>query len=108
MSERKDESVHHRTAKANSSVRSRTHRVVRTKTDDSSVAERKPYRSFNKFNDSRSSKANSSVDYQSKNKEIEKKIDAFFEANKESGLKKLVSASKLMEAGAHIGTLNKF
>jgi hypothetical protein len=36
-------------------------------------------------------------------KQIEEKIDAFFEANKDSGLRKLISAAKLMEVGAHIG-----
>lgn len=40
-------------------------------------------------------------------KAIEEKIDAFFEANKESGLRKLVSAAKLMEVGAHIGLATK-
>ncbi len=39
--------------------------------------------------------------------EIEKKVNAFFDANKEnSNYKKLVSASKLMEASAHIGLPN--
>jgi hypothetical protein len=42
-------------------------------------------------------------DFQLIRESIEKKIDAFFEANKDAGLRKLVSASKLMEAGAHIG-----
>jgi small subunit ribosomal protein S2 len=40
-------------------------------------------------------------------KAIEEKIDAWFEANKESGLRKLISAAKLMEVGAHIGLSTK-
>jgi hypothetical protein len=40
-------------------------------------------------------------------KAIEEKIDAFFEANKDSGLRKLISAAKLMEVGAHIGLATK-
>jgi hypothetical protein len=35
--------------------------------------------------------------------DMEAKVDAFFEMNKESGIRKLVSATKLMEAGAHLG-----
>jgi len=42
-------------------------------------------------------------DFQAIRDSIEAKIDAFFEANKEVGLTKLISASKMMEAGAHIG-----
>jgi small subunit ribosomal protein S2 len=56
----------------------------------------------------RKTHANSSKDFQSVRDAIEKKIDDFFEANKESGLRKLVSASKLMEAGVHIGMSAKF
>ncbi len=52
--------------------------------------------------------ANSSKDFQAVNKNIEAKIDAFFEANKDSGIKKLVSASKLMESGCHIGMSAKW
>lgn len=53
-----------------------------------------------------SKRANSSVKLSSEmvTKTIEAKIDAFFEANKEFGIKKLVSAAKLMEANANIGT----
>lgn len=46
-------------------------------------------------------------DRSAETKVIEDKIDAFFEANKESGLRKLVSAAKLMEVGAHIGLATK-
>jgi small subunit ribosomal protein S2 len=52
--------------------------------------------------------ANSPKTFQSFKEAIEKKIDAFFEANKDSGLHKLVSASKLMEAGSHVGMPIKF
>ena len=38
---------------------------------------------------------------------IEKKVDAFFEANKEFGIKKLVSASKLIESGLQNGMQRK-
>lgn len=41
-------------------------------------------------------------------KSIEAKIDAFFELNKEFNIKKLVSANKLMEVGANIGTPLKY
>ena len=52
-------------------------------------------------------KANSAPkDFQSIKENIEAKINAFFESNKSSGLKKLVSVNKLMEAGAHIGLSN--
>lgn len=40
-------------------------------------------------------------------KNIETKIDAFFEANKEFGIKKLVSTSRLIEIGANVGTYPK-
>jgi small subunit ribosomal protein S2 len=52
--------------------------------------------------------ANSPKTFQTFKEAIEKKIDAFFEANKDSGLHKLVSASKLMEAGVHVGMPVKF
>lgn len=39
---------------------------------------------------------------------IEKKVDAFFEANKEFGIKKLVSASKLIESGLQNGMQRKW
>lgn len=60
-------------------------------------------RGYKKPYDKNRSSANSPKDFQAVKENIEKKIDAFFEANKEMGLRKLVSASKLMEAGAHIG-----
>jgi small subunit ribosomal protein S2 len=47
-------------------------------------------------------------EFQSSRDVIEKKIDAFFEANKDAGIRKLVSATKLMEAGAHIGTYARY
>ena len=58
----------------------------------------------------KSTKANSSpkLSPEEVKKQIEAKIDAFFEANKEFGIKKLVSASKLMEVGANIGTYAKY
>ena len=58
----------------------------------------------------KSTKANSSpkLSPEEVKKQIEAKIDAFFEANKEFGIKKLVSATKLMEVGANIGTYSRF
>ena len=41
-------------------------------------------------------------------KNIEAKIDMFFEANKEFGIRKLISATKLMEVGANIGSQPKY
>lgn len=42
-----------------------------------------------------------------KKEEIQKKVNAFFDANKDNpDYKKLISAEKLMEAGAHIGLAN--
>jgi hypothetical protein len=65
------------------------------------------YRRRNPREDGMSSNDNSSFaakrDRSVETKAIEEKIDAFFEANKESGPRKLISAAKLMEVGAHIG-----
>ncbi len=58
--------------------------------------------------DKKKNDANSSKDFQTINKTIEAKIDAFFETNKDAGIKKLVSASKLMESGCHIGMSAKW
>lgn len=58
-----------------------------------------------KTNNKKSIKANSTPkDYQSIKDSIEAKVNAFFDANQSEDLRKLVSASKLMEAGSHIGT----
>jgi small subunit ribosomal protein S2 len=103
---KKDESVRRTrsAAKAKTVAKSTTHEVVDSKTDNTSVATENK----NKFKRDRKSRANSSKDFQSVKEAIEKKINDFFEANKESGLRKLVSASKLMEAGVHIGMPAKF
>ncbi|WEK83177.1 MAG: 30S ribosomal protein S2 [Mycoplasma sp.] len=55
-------------------------------------------------------KANSSPRMTSEKamKNIEAKIDAFFKANEEFGIKKLVSPAKLMEVNANIGTPAKY
>lgn len=57
-------------------------------------------------NNLRRNKANSSpkLSPEEKMKSMEAKIDAFFEANKEFNIKKLVSASKLMSVNANVGT----
>jgi hypothetical protein len=103
---KKDESVtttKRVTAKARTVAKSTTRKVAASKTEDTSVATEK-----NKFKRDYKSHANSSKDFQSVREAIEKKINDFFEANKDSGLRKLVSASKLMEAGIHIGMPAKF
>ncbi|MDE7434097.1 MAG: hypothetical protein K2M43_03205 [Mycoplasmoidaceae bacterium] len=51
--------------------------------------------------------ANSPRDFQTINKSIQAKIDDFFEANKDSGIKKLISVAKLTESGCHIGMSTK-
>ncbi len=57
-----------------------------------------------KINKPKGQKANSAPrDFQSVKDAIEAKVNAFFEFNQDAGLKKMVSASLLMEAGAHIG-----
>ena len=55
-------------------------------------------------------KANSSKPktHEEVKKSIEAKIDMWFEANKEFNVQKLVSASKLMEINANMGTWGKF
>lgn len=52
--------------------------------------------------------ANSPRDFQSVNKSIQAKIDDFFEANKDSGIRKLISVAKLTESGCHIGMSTKW
>lgn len=70
---------------------------------------KKSTKSFSKKTASgRKDEANSFKDFQTVNKNIEAKIDAFFESNKDAGIKKLVSASKLMESGCHIGMTAKW
>ncbi|MDR2369060.1 MAG: 30S ribosomal protein S2 [Mycoplasmataceae bacterium] len=100
----KDESVRKSrdTVKARTVMRSSYRRMGDSKTDGTSVA------TDNRHRYDKKSHANSSKDFQSVREAIEKKINDFFEANKESGLRKLVSASKLMEAGVHIGMPAKF
>lgn len=56
-------------------------------------------------NKANSSKHTNPVDFK---KEIQTKIDAFFEANKEFGIRKLVSPVKLIEAGASTGCYTKY
>jgi ribosomal protein L44E len=104
----KDESVPktRSTVKAKTATKSSTHKVVDSKTEKTSVvAENKE---TYKFRRDKRTHANSSKDFQSVREAIEKKINDFFEANKDSGLRKLVSASKLMEAGVHIGMPARF
>jgi hypothetical protein len=108
MTDKKVESAEVKTTavKARSTVRKFTRKVVDSKTEGSSpvAADQGETRRFH----DKKSYANSPKDFQAVRDAIEKKINDFFEANKESGLRKLVSASKLMEAGAHIGMPAKF
>lgn len=63
--------------------------------------------SFHRGETSHESSISHKRDRSAETKAIEDKINTFFEANKESGLRKLISAAKLMEVGAHIGLATK-
>jgi hypothetical protein len=108
MTDKKVESAESKrpAVKARSTVRRPVRKVTESKTDGTTpvAADQSETK---KFYDKKSF-ANSPKDFQAIRDAIEKKINDFFEANKESGLRKLVSASKLMEAGAHIGMPAKF
>jgi small subunit ribosomal protein S2 len=95
-----------RTIKVQSTIEDSTQTVVEEKVEGiiPAITEIKE---TPKFHDRKSS-SNSPKDLQTIKDAIEKKINDFFEANKESGLRKLVSASKLMEAGTHVGLPAKY
>jgi hypothetical protein len=105
IKEEKDESVYSKrtTAKTKRIVKSTASKMAARKTEENSVAIEN-----NDFKKEKKPNVNSSKDFQSVREAIEKKINDFFEANKDSGLRKLISASKLMEAGVHIGMPTKF
>ncbi len=89
MTNTKDESVLTKTAKAKTEVK-------KTKKPTKAASENKK------------PNANSSKDFFVTQKSIESKINSFFESNKEAGIRKLISASKLMESGCHIGMSAKW
>jgi hypothetical protein len=104
----KDESAKPVAVKARTYVKRSTHKVFDHKTEPRSSVASDSKEETKPFNREYKPRANSSKDFQSARDAIEKKINDFFEANKESGLRKLVSASKLMEAGVHIGMSAKY
>jgi small subunit ribosomal protein S2 len=108
MTDKKVESAESKrpAVKARSTVRRPARKVAESKTEGTTPVAANQSET-KKFYDKKSF-ANSPKDFQAIRDAIEKKINDFFEANKESGLRKLVSASKLMEAGAHIGMPAKF
>lgn len=74
-------------------------------TNDNNKYTAAPRAKYNKYrNDANSAPR----DFQSIKESIEAKINAFFDTNQSAGLRKLTTATKLMEAGTHIGLQAKF
>ena len=94
----KDESV----VNTEKAVKSSTQSTESSASKNSSKAMDATKKNYKKAN---SSTKHSPIDVK---KNIEAKIDMFFEANKEFGIRKLISATKLMEVGANIGSQPKY